>query len=114
MNDGLASRAGAPGRAAAVGLVWLCHVVALGTDWPQYRGATTDGFSPDLISLQWPADGPTVVWRNGSLPNGFSCFAVSQGRAFTLISQDDGSGTLLDFCVAVDAATGTNIWATPI
>src|SRR5207245_2955823 len=26
----------------------------------------------------------------------------------------DGSGQLLDYCVAVDAATGANIWATPI
>jgi outer membrane protein assembly factor BamB len=56
-----------------------------------------------------------VVWTNMSLTNGFSTFAVSQGRAFVLISKDDGSGTnLLDYCIAVDSATGANLWATPL
>ncbi len=88
--------------------------VALATDWSQYRGPTSDGFSPDPIATSWPAGGPSVVWMNASLTNGFSSFAVSQGRAFTLISKDNGSGSLLEYCVAVDAATGTNIWASPI
>src|SRR5437773_11690702 len=89
-----------------------CEVVA--SDWPQYRGPNTDGTSPDLISTNWPVNGPTVVWTNMSLTNGFSTFAVSQGRAFVLISKRDGGGNLLEYCVAVDAATGTNIWETSI
>jgi outer membrane protein assembly factor BamB len=54
-----------------------------------------------------------VVWTNGSLTNGFSTFAVSQGRAFTLISKRVGGG-LREYCVAVDAASGANLWETPI
>jgi outer membrane protein assembly factor BamB len=96
------------------GLVLLCHAVSLATDWPQYRGPTTDGISPDPISARWLAGGPTVVWTNSSLTNGFSCFAVSQGRAFVEISKTDGSGTLREYCVGVDAATGANLWATPV
>ncbi len=87
---------------------------AVAADWPQYRGPLTDGSSPDLISTNWPVNGPTVVWTNISLTNGFSTFAVSQGRAFVLISRRDASANLLDYCVAVDAATGAEIWATPI
>lgn len=101
-------------RSAAVGLLLLCSAGAWATDWPQYGGPTTDGISPDPISTSWPVGGPAVVWTNFSLTNGFSCLAVSQGRAFTLISQDDSSGHMREYCVAVDAATGTNIWATPI
>src|SRR5262249_52538374 len=89
-----------------------CGVMA--SDWPQYRGPATDGSSPDLISTSWPPNGPAVLWSNLSLTNGFSTFAVSQGRAFVLISTNDGGGNLLDYCVAVDAATGAVIWATPL
>ena len=96
-------------------MVLLGQAVALATDWPQYRGPTTDGISPDLIATVWATNSPGfVVWTNMSLTNGFSCFAVSQGRAFTMISKDDGTGTLLEYCVAVDAATGAQIWATPV
>ncbi len=101
-------------RAAAAGLFLLCQAGAWATDWPQYRGPATDGSSPDLISANWPAAGPTVVWTNMSLTNGFSSFAVSQGRAFTLISRSANGVDLLEYCVGVDAATGTNLWATPI
>src|SRR5262249_14829907 len=95
--------------------VLFCHAAAWATDWPQYRGPATDGVSPDAIATSWATNNPAlVVWANMSLTNGFSTFAISQGRAFTLISKDSGSGTLLEYCVAVDAATGTNIWATPV
>jgi len=98
----------------ALGPLILGCVVATATDWPQYRGPATDGTTHDLMSTSWPVSGPTVVWTNRSLTNGFSCLVVSQGRAFTLISKTDGSGNLREYCVGVDAATGTNIWATPV
>jgi len=98
----------------AGGLVLICHAIGLATDWSQYRGPTMDGTSPDPISIQWPAGGPAVVWTNPSLTNGFSCFAVSQGRAFVQISQLDTNSNLMEYCVGLDAATGTNLWATEI
>jgi outer membrane protein assembly factor BamB len=99
---------------AGLSVFLLGGSVILATDWPQYRGLNTDGISPELISTNWPPNGPAVVWRNGSLTNGFSCLAVSQGRAFTIISRDNGSAARQEYCVAVDAASGTNVWATPI
>jgi outer membrane protein assembly factor BamB len=117
MAEASASKPGCARTGAAVGLLLLGQAVALATDWPQYRGPTTDGISPDLIATAWATNSPGfVVWTNISLTNGFSCFAVSQGRAFTMISKDDGTGTgtLLEYCVAVDAATGAQIWATPV
>jgi len=114
MSDVFASETGRARSGAVAWLVLICHAVGLATDWPQYRGPTTDGVSPDPISIHWPAGGPTVVWTNRSLTNGFGCFAVSQGRAFVLISKRDPSNNLKEYCVGVDAATGTNIWATPV
>ncbi len=94
------------------GLLLLCCVGACATDWPQYRGPATDGSSPDAIATTWATTSPSfVVWTNMSLTNGFSSFVVSQGRAFTLISR---GSPIQEYCVAVDGATGTNIWATPI
>lgn len=114
MSELPALYAGKRGRMAAIGLLTLYATIVLAGDWPQYRGPTTDGTSSELISTNWPAGGPTVVWTNFSVTNGFSSFAISQGRAFAMMSKDDGSGILQEFCVAVDAATGTNLWATPI
>src|SRR5882762_9577957 len=114
MADALAPKVGGDRKGAVVCLLLFCHAITMATDWPQYRGPTTDGISPDLISANWPLNGPSVVWTNMTLTNGFSSFAVSQGRAFVLISRSDGSGNLLEYCVAVNAANGTSIWATPI
>ena len=48
-------------------LIW--ETAASATDWPQYRGPTTDGSSPDPILTTWPSNGPPVLWRNSSLSN---------------------------------------------
>jgi outer membrane protein assembly factor BamB len=80
-------------------------------DWPQYRGANHDGKSPETI-VPWIGNEPTVVWKT-STPNGFSSFAVSQGRAFTLIGQSI-EGVDREVCVALDADTGKSIWSHPI
>src|SRR5436190_11941 len=93
----------------------LLGQAAWATDWPQYRGPAMEGSSPDAMTTTWATNrGGFVVWTNSSLTNGFSSFALSQGRAFTMISRTHGSANLLEYCVAVDAATGTNLWATPI
>jgi outer membrane protein assembly factor BamB len=115
MTEAPLLEAGSARTGAAMGVLLLGQALAFAADWPHNRGPTTDGISPDLIAAAWATNSPGfVVWTNGSLTNGFSSFAVIQGWAFALISRDDGSGSLREFCVAVDAATGTNIWATPI
>ena len=98
---------------ATVGLLLLGQILAQATDWPQYRGPVTDGSTPDPIATTWATNSPGfVVWTNGSLTNGFSTFAVSQGRAFTMMSRK--VVTTNEYCACVDAATGATLWATPI
>ncbi len=91
---------------AAAGL----HVSA--ADWPQYRGAGHDGFSADRIQKQWPDTGPREVWRV-ACTNGLSSFAVSGGRAFTQIRRDSGTSRR-EYCVALEATSGKELWATQI
>src|SRR5215470_16433615 len=96
-------------------MLLLVPTAALATDWPQYRGPATDGSTSDTLAITWNSSSSGfVAWTNASLTNGFSSFAISQGRAFAIISRTDDNGNLLEYCAAVDASTGTNLWATPI
>jgi outer membrane protein assembly factor BamB len=74
-------------------------------DWPQWRGQHRDGvaYEPGL-STQWSREGPKTLWR---VPGGqgYSSFAVANGRAFTLISQ--GSQEVV---LCLDAARGNELW----
>ncbi len=110
---GTRSRRLAPGLSiAAVLFLLLFRLPTFATDWPQFRGPTTDGATPDPIATTWATGSPGfIIWTNLSLTNGFSSFAISQGRAFTQISKGT---TRLEYCVAVNTTTGTNLWATPI
>lgn len=77
-------------------------------DWPQYRGPSHDGKSPEKMAL-WPANGPKAVWKTPT-PNGFSSFAVADGRTFTIVAREAG-GAPREVLVALDANTGKEIWS---
>ncbi len=85
---------------------------AHGSDWPQFRGPTHDGASPEKILKQWPATGLTEVWKV-PLKDGFSSFAVADGKAFTLVTREV-DGAKQEVCVALDAKTGKELWAMPL
>jgi outer membrane protein assembly factor BamB len=57
-------------------------------DWPQWRGPRRDGIAsfPDLLT-SWPSSGPARLWQAGG-GEGYSCVAVTGGRACTLLRQD--------------------------
>ena len=102
------------GAAAALYSLLLCANTAGATDWPQFRGPATDSSTPDAMAVNWPASGPTVVWTNAALTNGFSCLAVTGSRAFAMISKSADGVNYTEYCVGIDAATGATLWATPI
>lgn len=96
----------------AVGSFLSAATVAPGADWPQYRGANHDGASTEKISKNWPADGPRQVWKQ-SLTAGHGSFAIGLGKAFTLV-QRPIAGQSQEVCVALDASTGKELWASPL
>ena len=93
---------------------WAClagGTAGMAADWSQYRGAQTGGVSPETIRTDWPKDGPKCLWRVPT-PAGLSSFVVGEGKVFTVVPRNVG-GELAEVCVALDAATGKELWATP-
>ena len=77
-------------------------------DWPQWRGPNRDGRSAETGLLKtWPAGGPPLAWRTTGAGEGYSSFAVSQGRLYTLGARGD-----TEYVIAFDAASGKRLWET--
>ncbi|MEP6919838.1 MAG: PQQ-binding-like beta-propeller repeat protein [bacterium] len=78
-------------------------------NWPQWRGANRDGISKETGLLkQWPAEGPPLAWKTTGAGGGYSSFAISDGRLYTMGLRADR-----EYIVAFDVATGKQVWATP-
>lgn len=75
-------------------------------EWPQWRGPGRDGVSKETGLLkQWPAGGPPLAWRGAGAGEGYSSFAVADGRLFTL-----GARGNTEYVVAFDTASGKRLW----
>ena len=83
-----------------------------GADWPQYRGPNHDGSTPEKIPATWPAGGLRQVWKT-PLNNGFSSFTLGDGKVYTMVTRDFDGGNQ-ETCLALDAATGRELWAVPM
>lgn len=79
-------------------------------DWPQWRGPQRTDLSAETGLLkQWPADGPKQLWIYKEAGNGYSGPAIVGGHLFTLGVRD-----AKEIALCLDAATGKELWATPI
>ncbi|HEX3228843.1 MAG TPA: PQQ-binding-like beta-propeller repeat protein [Pyrinomonadaceae bacterium] len=95
----------------AILLFGLIGSVVAQTDgeWPQWRGANRDGISKETGLLkQWPEGGPPLVWKASGAGAGYSSFAISKGRLYTMGLRGDR-----EFIIAYDIANGKEVWATP-
>jgi len=91
-----------------IGLLTASTAQLTAAEWPQYRGAEGNGIATETVNLDWPQEGPKVVWKVPA-KNGFSSFAIAGGKAFTQMNRDlDGAPR--EVCVALDAATGKELW----
>jgi outer membrane protein assembly factor BamB len=78
-------------------------------DWPQWRGPRRDGVSDERGLLKdWPSGGPPLAWKASGAGEGYSSFATSGGRLYTLGAR---GGT--EYVIAYDAATGKRLWEAP-
>jgi outer membrane protein assembly factor BamB len=98
--------------AVATALVVLALSTAVSNrapdDWPQWRGPNRDGVSAERGLLKaWPQGGPPLAWRAAGAGEGYSSFAVSNGRLYTL-----GARGGREFVMAFDVASGKQLWAT--
>ena len=111
------------GRASSIGACRWCSLVVAGwgclaggragkaADWSQYRGAQTEGISPETIRADWQGGAPKSLWRVPT-PAGLSSFVAGEGKVFTVVT-GSAEGAPAEVCLALDAATGKELWATP-
>ena len=92
--------------AFALGLLLIPLVSQVSAeDWPRWRGPKLDGISTETGWLkEWPAAGPARLWE-ASVGVGYSSFAVSGGRLYTM-----GNVADTDVVSCLDAETGKLIW----
>ncbi len=82
-------------------------------DWPQYNGAKSDRTTQETIpETNWGGSGPRELWRVDA-NTGFSSFTIADGKAFEM-SMRELDGIDQEICIARDAATGKELWATPL
>jgi len=75
-------------------------------DWPQWRGPNRDDVSTETGLLKkWPASGPKRAWVNEDAGLGYSGFAISGGKLYTM-----GLYDAEEKVVCIDAATGKKLW----
>ena len=79
------------------------------TDWAKFRGPAGNGAVPALAGAKWSLK---EVWKSPT-NLGFSSFAVSGGKAYTLVTgeTDGNTGEML---ACLDAASGKEVWSKPL
>jgi hypothetical protein len=83
----------------------LCSPLAPADDWPALRGPHLTGISSETgLADHWPESGPPVFWSR-ELGQGYSSFAVIDGRAYTQYQSVFGQ-----YVICLDAATGETLW----
>ena len=101
-------------RPSSIALIGTALAVAASTvvsnrvpdDWPQWRGPRRDGVSAETGLLRaWPAGGPPLAWKAAGAGEGYSSFAVADGRLITLGARGD-----TEYVTAFDAASGKRLW----
>jgi outer membrane protein assembly factor BamB len=97
---------------SSVVLALLCtSPAAQAADWTQYRGQNHNGIATESLGISTlPKEGPPCLWKVPT-PNGFSSFTIAGGKAFTLVQRTDKDGVDREVCVALDAATGKELWS---
>ncbi|MCK5801460.1 MAG: PQQ-like beta-propeller repeat protein [Lentisphaeria bacterium] len=84
----------------------LAVVTAHAGDWPQFRGPTRDGHSPETGLLRtWPEGGPPQRWRSIPIGTGYSS-PVVVGKHVLITGDRDGK--LVITCL--DKETGKFVW----
>jgi outer membrane protein assembly factor BamB len=79
---------------------------ALAADWPTFLGPNRDGLSADTGLLkQWPAGGPSQLWKNENVGPGWSSVAVASGAVYT--TGNEGGSQML---ICLDEKTGKEKW----
>ena len=88
----------------------LLTASAASGDWPQWRGPDRTDVSKETGLLKsWPEGGPARIWLFEGAGLGYAGPAIAGGKLFTMGIRESS-----EWLIAVDAATGKELWATKI
>lgn len=92
----------------------LCSLIEAwcGEDWGQLRGPKHNGTADGVIAPSWRQVEPEIIWKR-PLNAGFSSLVVANDKAATLVLREM-DGAPMEVCVALDAGTGSELWAAPL
>lgn len=99
---------------ASITVVCLSGLVtpADAADWLQYRGNLGNGKTTESVGSETAGAIKLSIDWTVPTPLGFSSFSIAGGRAFTLVSTESDGGELQEHCIAVDVASGNQLWST--
>ncbi|MBD3676108.1 MAG: PQQ-like beta-propeller repeat protein [Planctomycetaceae bacterium] len=96
--------------ALIVSALLLSTSIARGDDWPQWRGPNRTDISPATGLLkEWPEGGPELLWTFRDAGQGYSSFAVVDGKLYTMGGRDE-----TEYLICLDEKTGKEIWSTEV
>lgn len=91
-------------------LTLVCCAAGIAGDWPQFRGPNRDDVSTEKNLLrEWPAEGPSLVWKATGMGDGYSSVSVAGERIYSMGDKGDSS-----YIYALDRATGNALWQTAV
>lgn len=91
----------------------ICHSAPAETLWPEFRGPTAQGVSTATgLPTEW-SKAKNVVWRTKTEGRAWSSPVVANGKIFLTDATEKGSKLQLHV-VALDAATGKELWNTVV
>lgn len=89
-------------------LLLASNLVASAKDWPNWRGPNHDGISEETgLNLDWPKDGPKLLWQIEGCGRGYSSVVVADGKIITLGNKDGG-----EHLTAFREKDGSELWST--
>lgn len=89
-------------------LLFFCILQSNAQDIAQWKGPNRDGYfpSPGLLK-NWPANGPTLLWSNENIGDGYGSIAVSSDKLFV-----NGKIDSLSYIFSFDLK-GNLLWKSP-
>src|SRR5690242_7531740 len=91
----------------ALSVLLVCGSVAIADDWPQWLGPKRGNTTGETVA-PW-TDPPKAVWR-AKVGAGYSVPVVAGGKVFVHARV---KGKDAEEVIALDAATGAEVWRTP-
>jgi len=77
-------------------------------DWPQWRGPQRDGHCAETnLLLEWPKDGPKLLWQVTNVHSGFSTPSIVGERIYLLSNE----GLENEFVLALSTKDGSRVWS---